>query len=408
MTRSTTRVARHAATYAMGSVIGGITRAVLLPVIARTLAPAEYGVLNLLLSTVNLLHLVFELGLVTALIKFHNETDDLQERHRLRSVVFLFLPLLDVAMAVPLILGREFLSQALFGTPVHAALCAIAVMIAFSAAQFQLFLAHLRADDRSSEFVLFMVMKGAVSLGVTLWLVFALDLGLKGFLLGNLAGPAAVGLIALPFWLLRSGVDLSGAAARARGLLRFGIPLVPAALGLWALGHLDVWLLRVFADLQAVGVYGFGSEICLPIGLLLTSIYLAWPSFAFSRAREPGGPEDIARTFRHLFVVLTGGALAVAMLRREALAVIGTAEYAPSAAVIPVLALATVVYGAAQAFTSGLQIAGDTRRLPLLVLVAVLLNAGLNALLIPSYREVGAAWATVATNVAYSVLALRE
>jgi O-antigen/teichoic acid export membrane protein len=408
LTRSTTRVARHAAVYAAGSIIGGITRAVLLPVIARTLAPEEYGVLNLLLSTTNLLHLVFELGIVTALIKFHNETAEEEERHRLRSVAFLVLPVLDTLLAAPFLLGRDFVSRLLFGTDAYGTLCAVAVLIALAAAQFQLFLGHLRADDRSGEFVLFMSLKGILSLGVTLWLVFARDLGLMGFLVGNLVGPAVVALIALPRLLRRTGVDLTGARPRLTRMLRFGVPLVPAALGLWALGHLDVWLLRVFADLRSVGIYGFGSEICLPIGLLLTAIGLAWPTFAFSRAREAGGPEDIARTFRHLFVVLAGGGLAVSILRREVLAVLGTETYALSASVIPILALATVIYGAAQTFTTGLQIAGDTRRLPLFVLGAVAVNATLNSLLIPGFREQGAAWATVITNVLYAVLALRE
>jgi O-antigen/teichoic acid export membrane protein len=408
LTRPTAAIARHAAAYATGSVVGGITRAVLLPVIARTLSAEEFGVLSLLLAATNLLHLVFELGLVTALIKFHSETHDLDERKRLRSTVFLLMPLLDLIVAGPLLLGRTFLSQVLFGTGVHAALVAVAVAIAFFAAQFQLFLGHLRADDRSREFALLMAAKGAITLSVTLFLVFALDRGVSGFLLGNLAGSAAVTVVAVPRRFVRHGVDLTGARDRLRRMLRFGVPLVPAALGLWALGNLDSWLLRVLADLRAVGVYGFGSEICLPIALLLASINLAWPSFAFSRARADGGAEEVARVFRHLFVVLVGGALAVAALRREILLVLGTDTYAAAARVIPPLALATCIYGAAQAFGTGLQVAGDTRRLPLLVLVAVAANAGLNVLAIPVWREVGAAWVTVGTNSVLAALILRE
>ena len=64
MTRPTAAVARHALLYGTGSVVGGVTRAVLLPVIARTLSTGEYGVLSLLLAATNFLHLIFELGLV--------------------------------------------------------------------------------------------------------------------------------------------------------------------------------------------------------------------------------------------------------------------------------------------------------------------------------------------------------
>jgi O-antigen/teichoic acid export membrane protein len=233
-------------------------------------------------------------------------------------------------------------------------------------------------------------------------------MGVRGFLLGNLAGPACVAAFFVPRFLARTGVQLAGARALLRRMLAFGVPLVPAALGLWVLTNLDTWLLRILAGLESVGVYGFASELCLPIALLLTSVQLAWPSFAFGRARREGGAEEVARVYRHLFVVLVGGALAIALLRRELLAVLGTATYAPSARVIPPLALATCLYALSQAFGTGLQVAGDTRRLPLLVLAAALLNAALNAVAIPRWQEMGAAWATVATNAALSALVLRE
>jgi O-antigen/teichoic acid export membrane protein len=408
MTRPTSEIARHAVAYGAGSIVGGISRAILLPVIARTLTKDEFGVLSLLLAATNLLHLCFELGLVTALIRAHHENADPTERHRLRSAAFVALPALDVLLAIPFLLARGWISRVLFGDPVHGALVALSVGTAFFAAQLQLFLGHLRAQDRSRHFAIAMAVKGAVSLTVTLLLVFPLGMGVAGFLLGNLAGPAAVALLAVPRLLTRGGVDLRGARTRLRGLLAFGVPLVPSALGLWLLTHFDAYLLRVLADLGAVGIYSFGSELCLPIALLFASFHLAWPPFAFARARRPGGPEDLARVFRHFFVVLAGFALAVAVLRREILAVVGTREYGGAIPVIPLVALATVLYGASQVFGTGLQVAGDTRRLPFYVLAATATNVVLNLLLIPAYRELGAAAATVITNVALCALVLRE
>jgi O-antigen/teichoic acid export membrane protein len=388
--------------------VGGVSRAVLLPVIARRLSTEEYGVFSLLLAATNFLHLLFEMGLVTALIRFHHETHDPDERTRLRVGLFALVPAIDVLLALPFLLGRDLASRALFGTAAHGGLFALAVGIAFFSAQFQLFLGHLRADDRSRDFALLMTVKGAISLTLTLVLVLGLGLGVEGFLVGNLAGPAVVGSVAILRLLARTRIDLRGVRARTARMLRFGLPLVPSAFGLWALSHVDVYLLRMLADLDAVGIYSFGSEICLPIALLMTSFHLAWPSFAFSRARRPEGPQEIAKVFRHLFVGLVGGALAIAILRREILAVVGTPTFEGAIVVIPFLALATCLYAASQVFGTGLQVAGDTRRLPLFVALAAGLNVLLNLLLIPLYRETGAALATVATNVALAALTLRE
>jgi O-antigen/teichoic acid export membrane protein len=400
-------MARHTLAYATGTIVGGITRAVLLPIAARRLSSEEYGVYSLLLAATNLIHLMFELGLVTALIKFHAETPDAVERRRLRSLLFLGMPAIDLLFALPLLVFRDAASSALFGTPEHGGLVAIAVAVAFFGAQLQLFLGHLRADDRSRDFVILMTLRGVLSLAATLTFVLVLDLGIPGFLLGNLVGPALVSCVMIPRLLARQGIDFSGARGKLPQFLRFGAPLVPAALGLWALTHLDAYLLRVFAGLASVGTYNFAAEMCLPIALLMNSIQLAWPTFTFARAREPGGPEAIARVFRHLYVALVGGALAVALLRREVLHVVGTESFRGALDVVPLLALSTCLYAAAQWFGTGLQIAGQTRRFPLLIALAIMLNAALNVLLIPKFREVGAAAATAATNVVLAAVLLR-
>jgi O-antigen/teichoic acid export membrane protein len=406
VTRTTASVARHTLAYATGSIVGGITRAVLLPIAARRLTSEEFGVYSLLLAATNLVHLLFELGLVTALIKFHSEAPDPLERRRLRSLLFLGMPAIDLLIAAPLVVFRDLISQVLFGTPAYGGLVAIATVIAFFGAQLQLFLGHLRADDRSRDFVILMALRGAISLVATYVLVLAFDLGIPGFLLGNLAGSMLVTLAMTPRLLLRQRVDLSGARSRLRDVLRFGAPLVPAALGLWALTHLDAYLLRVFSGLASVGRYNFAAELCLPIALLMNAIQLAWPTFAFSRARDPDGPAHIARVFRHLYVALVGGALAVALLRREALRVLGTDSFRGSLDVVPLLALSTCLYAAAQWFGTGLQVAGQTRRFPPLIALAIAVNAGLNVILIPPYQELGAAGATVATNAALTAAVL--
>ena len=66
------------------------------------------------------------------------------------------------------------------------------------------------------------------------------------------------------------------------------------------------------------------------------------------------------------------------------------------------------LYAAARAFETGLQVAGNTRRLPALVLGTTVVNAALNVLLIPRWRAPGAAVAIVLTNALLALVVLRE
>jgi O-antigen/teichoic acid export membrane protein len=111
--------------------------------------------------------------------------------------------------------------------------------------------------------------------------------------------------------------------------------------------------------------------------------------------------------FRHLFIALIGGSLAIALLRREILAVVGSPTFHDSLPLVPLLALSTCLYGAATVFGIGLQITGATRKLPGLVIAAIIVNALLNFILVPRMDEMGAAVATVITNLLLAGAVLR-
>ncbi|MEM7023930.1 MAG: oligosaccharide flippase family protein [Pseudomonadota bacterium] len=408
MPQPTAQIARHTLTYGFGFVVGGLARLALIPVIARTLSPEEYGVYALLLAAIALLHIVFDLGFVDVLIRFHHENAEPTEQRRLRSILFVLLPIFDITIAMPLLLGRHWLSAFLFGTPDHGDLVFLAVAIALFATQFQLFVGHLRSEDRSGDFVIVMALRGLIVLATTLFLVLVLDMGVTGFLLGQLVAPTVITLVAIPRLLGRVGLDLSQLRARLTPLLRYGAPLVPTALGMWALSYLDAYLLRAFASLEAVGVYRFAAEVCLPLSLLLTSFQLAWPSFAFAQARSPEGAEQLATVFRHMFALLVWASLALAALRHEIFEVIGAETYLASVQIIPLWVLATCLYGASLVFSTGLRVAQKTHKLPLYVLAAIALNAVLAVLVIPSTGVLGCAAVKVVTLLILAALILRE
>lgn len=408
MTRPTAEIARHTLAYGLGFVVGGLARLVLMPIIARTLTAEEYGVYALLLAFITFLQIAFELGLVETLIRFHHDRPTAEERRRLRSLVFVVMPAADLLLALPLWLAREPISLLLLGTPEHGNLVGIAVVTAFFGTQLALYLGHLRAEDRSRQFVLVMALRGLAALVTTVVLVFGFDLGIEGFLLGQLAAPVVVLLVTLPQLLAGLGLDLDDAGRRLRPLVGYGLPLLPSALGMWALSYLDAFLLGALADMNDVGVYRFAAEVSLPLSLLLTAFLFAWPSFAFARAKAAGGAESLAHVFRHAFIVLVWASLALAALRHEALVVLGASAFMGSAAIIPLWVLSICLYAITQAFATGLRVAGDTRRLPLFVLAAIACNAILAFLLIPAAGALGCAVAKALALVFLAGLILRE
>jgi O-antigen/teichoic acid export membrane protein len=69
-------LARHTGVYGVGTIVGGIARAALVPIIARYVPAEEYGKASVVLIFIMLLGVVSEVGLSSSLIKFVSEAPD--------------------------------------------------------------------------------------------------------------------------------------------------------------------------------------------------------------------------------------------------------------------------------------------------------------------------------------------
>src|SRR5213076_964594 len=67
-----------------------------------------------------------------------------------------------------------------------------------------------------------------------------------------------------------------------REMNRFGMPLVPSALALWAINFIDRLFIAQYKGQAEVGVYSVAVQISSAIVFLMIAFRLAWPAFAYS------------------------------------------------------------------------------------------------------------------------------
>src|SRR5947209_13926953 len=63
---------------------------------------------------------------------------------------------------------------------------------------------------------------------------------------------------------------------------RFGMPLVPSGLALWAINFIDRLFLNTISGAGEPGLYSVGVRISSVIVFLFTAFRTAWPAFAYS------------------------------------------------------------------------------------------------------------------------------
>lgn len=405
-------LARHTGVYGIGTIVGGIGRAALIPIIARYVPTDEYGKASVVLIFITLFTIVSELGLSSSLIKFVNEAADREERRRVVYTVITTSLLLAVPLALVCALFAGGLSRLLLGSGAYAGLVLIGIGGGLGNAVLQVGLSFERALARSSRYVLFTLIKGSLALGLSVVLVVGYHRGAYGLLAGAALPPLLIGIFIYARLIGRYAAKFSRSIFKR--VFGFGSPLVPMNLAMWVLTYSDIYLLRKLTAptgaLSEVGLYQYAHEICLILVLPITSLNLAWPQFLFSNHMKPGARETFARVHLYFSFFLLIMAFVLAVFAGGIIRLVGSAQYQGSSVVIPYLAGSLVFYGFSVVFSSGLYVAGKTRILAGVVVGCAALNVILNMLLIPGMGKEGAAAATFATNVAmaFTVLAFSQ
>jgi len=394
-------LARHTGVYGLGTMVGGIARAALIPVIARYVPSEEYGKASVVLIFITLLAIVSELGLSSSLIKFVNEARTEEEKRRIVSTILLGSLTVAVPLAIAACIFSAQLSRLLLGSAEYGSLILVGVVGGLGNAILQIGLSFERAFAKSFRYFLYTLVKGGLSLGLSIGLVVFLRKGATGLIVGAALPPFLIGVVIYARLFSRCRSSFSKAAFRS--VLGFGGPLVPMNLAMWVLASSDIYLLRRFAAtakaLSEVGLYQYAHEICLVLVLPVTALNLAWPQFLFSNYMKPEGRALFARVHSYFSFFLVETAFLLAVFSGQIVRLVGSAGYAGSAGVIPLLAGSLLFYGFSIVFASGLYVTGRTRLLASIAGACAVLNVVLNIALIPRLGKQGSALATLVTNL---------
>lgn len=312
-------------------------------VLARLLAPADFGVFALALLVVNLFDWIKDLGVAGALVQSAKSWNRIAPPGLALSVLF-------GVFAGAIVASTADLTAAALGVPELAQMIRVLAVAMTISALSTIPAARLNRDldFRSRILPEFLGAAGKAVLTISLA---AGGVGVWSLVWGQLL--AAVVTTSMYWYVARTPVRVGFDRHEAGGLIRFGIPV--SAVGLLAFGiyNIDYFAIGVRLGTQELGLYTLAYRLpellvlnlCIVVGEVLFS--------ALSRLQH-----DRVALARHYLGVLTAvialtAPISLAMAA-SAPALIGTLygpNYAGAAKVLPVLSVFTLVYSAS--FHSG-------------------------------------------------------
>lgn len=391
------RLGRHTAIYGLGGIVSRVLGVLLLPLYTHYLGRVGFGKIETIVALTTVLVIVLRLGISSAFFRFYFDTTD--EAHRTRVVRTSFWFTMTMATA-GLLLGFAL------ATPIAHALklgndpwlVRAAFVGLWAQMNYEQLTSLFRVEERSAQFALASVANVLITVGATVLLVVGLHKGPTGAVVGNFVGTLAVYLVLLAYRRYQLGLQFDRELFRQMN--RFGMPLVPSALALWAINLIDRIFIAQYKGQPEVGVYSVAVRISSAIAFLMLAFRLAWPAFAYSIEDDREAKRTYSFVLTYLMLVCSWASLALGVLSPWIVRVLARGPgFHRAYEAVALLAFGAAFYAGYTVLAIGIGRARQTQFNWVVSGVAAAVNIGLNVALIPPYGMEGAAISTVAAYV---------
>lgn len=403
------KMGRHGLAFAVGLMLTRLVGFLLAPFLSKALSEAEYGVTDNLALAANLLMLIAAQGVPSGLFRNYAYTaTEGASKGRAIATAFRYTLLSSSTLLITAGMCAVPLSLLLLGDTKYWVLLVLVLITYLFANLKNVCNQILRADYRSSHFLTVSCTEFILCAGLNLLFVVKLGLGPAGIIYSNLIG-AAVALVLAVRYVPQSITDAYDKSIR-RDMTSFGWPLVPQAVVFSLLNSADrfifVAVLGSAAGLEASGLYGRGQSFATILdGVLLMPFMMLWPSVYYEVGKRPSAARDLGRCGTYYVAVACFLALGLTFVAEPLVHAMLDARYHEAHVVVPILAFAYACYGFSDVTKVGMLLVGKTKRMPLLVAGAAIVNVIVNFGAISRFGILGAAWASFAAFATLALLA---
>ena len=409
------RVGSQTAVYVVGVLLGRALSFLLLPVYTRYLSPADYGVIQLIDLTFDVLTLVAGTRLSAGLFHFYEKASTADQKNAVLSTTTIALAGAYAIVAALAVVFASTLSQLVFDSADHTTVIRIAAAAFFFQGLLIVPLAEIRRREQPGLFVVLNTGKLFVQAALNVFFLVVMRYGLVSIFLSTLITSAAFA-IGLTIYLLRqSGLRFSSPVLR--DLIRFGLPLVATQVATIFTTFGDRFFLRSAVDaapdqqisgVAVVGIYALAYQF----GFLLATLALdpfssVWQPVRFKFARQRNRDVIFSRAFVMLNLLLVTVGVGIGLFAQDLLNILAEPAFRSASSFVPLLLLAFVVASWPAALDTGIMV----RERNEFITFANWAAAGIALLgylfLIPRFFAWGAVWTTLAAAITRHIIIYR-
>ena len=387
-------LARHSVVYGLGNFLNRIVSFLLIPVYTRFLTPNDYGIKELVGLSTDVLGILLATAISSAIYRFYFEYESEKDRSEVISTSIIAIGGAGLtALAILL-----FFTRNLAGLIVDNSDLSYFFTISFVSMWFQSLndvgYNYLRANQKSLRFVVLSFLKMAIAIGLNIYTVCFLKIGVLGILISTLASAVFMTLVLVIPMMIK--IRLQFSAEKFKEMLKYGLPIVPSQFGAFIVHLSDRFFLKAYCSIADTGLYSLGYRFgTLPANFISDPFNQTWQPRRFEISKQEGAERVFGRIFTYFLFLISFAGLGVSALTLDVLKIIADPKFWPAYKVVPVIVLASTIFTFHYHLNMGILIAKKTKYLAYINFSNGVVVTGLNFLLIPRYGVYGAAYATL-------------
>lgn len=364
-------------------------------ILTRLLEPAEFGIYAIAMITMQFVHMGLFTWMEAAMARFHARA--LRENDLNSHLVTLY----KIGLMTG-VLGFIAIMSVLALSPLNPTLIFVLVFALGSTCLqilFNLGMEAHRAAHRIKRYSLTYSTQTLISFTLGILFILFTPLRASAPFAGIIIGLIIVGSLDLLFMRKRMrGGEFQ--TKKVKTYFTYGAPLCIGLLLSYALNSADVYLIAAMMGEASAGEYNAGYNLAnRSLEILFVWVSMAVTPVAIT-AMEMDGTERSQEILKNygatLLWIAVPAATGIALVAKDAGFILGEGVRDNAVTVMPWIAFAGLLNGFMTYYVHrGFMLSGQTQKFIWALVFPVILNLGLNILLIPKFGLMGAVWATI-------------
>ncbi len=394
-------VSKDSIIYGIGNVATKIVGFLLIPIYTnpKFMSVADFGVLSILDISAQVLVALFGLSLYQGFMRWYWDMKTTKERKELFFTVLSSVSVLSLIFGTILAFNAPLISNLLYHTGIYSRTIVLVIINAVLISIQVLPNSSMRIQGKSKLYTALSVLKFTANLLFTVYFVVFLKRGIEGIFEAQIIGSLLYFVFSFKHIIKNSIIKIQ--ARILKELFIYSYPLIFASMSGILLTTIDRFSLNYLSTLPNVGIYTLGFKIGGSIKVfVVTSVQLALTPLLLKRINDPNNKRLYSKVLTYFSFGLMWIVLAVSVFSREIIILIAKSpQYIEATYIVPIIAMISFFGMAKDSVIMGLHVHKKTKIIGTLIVIAGLLNLGLNIILIPKWGIYGAAWASLTAQL---------